>query len=64
VRDLGTIDQMAALAKVMEGRRLRYANLIEGTRCVDSERGNLILRRMLPFRHKWWVSSYTGIGLR
>ena len=30
VRDLDTIDQMAALAKGMEGKRLRYTDLIAG----------------------------------
>ncbi|MDE0139501.1 MAG: IS1595 family transposase [bacterium] len=38
VRDLDTIDQMAALAKAMEGRRLRYADLIEGPQVCGPKR--------------------------
>ena len=30
VRDMDTLDQMAALAKGMEGKRLKYADLIAG----------------------------------
>ena len=42
VRDFATIDQMAALAKGMEGRRLMYRDLTAGTQVCGPKPGTLI----------------------
>ena len=45
VRDLNAIDQMAALVKAMEGKRLRYANLTAGEHVCGPQPGTLVRGR-------------------
>ncbi len=42
VRDLDTIDQMAALAKGMEGKRLMYRDLTAGEQVCGPAPGTLV----------------------
>ena len=42
VRDFDTLDQMAALAKGVEGKRLRYADLIDGEQVCGPSPGTCI----------------------